>query len=108
MDYIQTDHPAEAAPMRYSTQVKSISYLKANAAEMLQQLAELREPVLITQNGEAKAVLQDVASYEEMQETLALLKLLALGDHEVDAGLVQPIAEAVAGLRAELRDEFKR
>ena len=64
--------------MRYSTQVKSISYLKANAAEMLQTLAELREPVLITQNGEAKAVLQDVASYEELQETLALLKLLAL------------------------------
>lgn len=72
--------------MRYSTQVKSISYLKANAAEMLQQLAELREPVLITQNGEARAVLQDVASYEEMQETLALLKLLALGQQDVDAG----------------------
>ena len=94
--------------MRYSTQVKSISYLKANAAEMLQTLAELREPVLITQNGEAKAVLQDVASYEEMQETLALLKLLALGDREVDDGQVQPIAEAVADLRAEFHVEFKR
>ena len=94
--------------MRYSTQVKSISYLKANAAEMLQTLAELREPVLITQNGEAKAVLQDVASYEEMQETLALLKLLALGDREVDDGQVQPIAEAVADLRAEFQVEFKR
>ena len=98
--------------MRYSTQVKSISYLKANAAEMLQQLAELREPVLITQNGEAKAVLQDVASYEEMQETLALLKLLAMADREVDDGQVQPIAKAIADLRADLRadlhDEFKR
>ena len=94
--------------MRYSTQVKSISYLKANAAEMLQTLAELREPVLITQNGEAKAVLQDVVSYEEMQETLALLKLLALGDREVDDGQVQPIAEAVADLRAEFQVEFKR
>ena len=94
--------------MRYSTQVKSISYLKANAAEMLQTLAELREPVLITQNGEAKAVLQDVVSYEEMQETLALLKLLALGDREVDDGQVQPIAEAVADLRAEFHVEFKR
>lgn len=94
--------------MRYSTQVKSISYLKANAADMLQTLSELREPVLITQNGEAKAVLQDVASYEEMQETLALLKLLAMGDREVDDGQVQPIAAAVADLRAELHDEFKR
>ena len=108
MDYIETDRFAEVPAMRYSTQVKSISYLKANAAEMLQQLAELREPVLITQNGEAKAVLQDVASYEEMQETLALLKLLALGDREVDDGQVQPIAEAVADLRAEFHVEFKR
>jgi len=94
--------------MRYSTQVKSISYLKANAAEMLQTLAEQREPVLITQNGEAKAVLQDVRSYEEMQETLALLKSLAMGDREVDEGQVQPIDEVVADLRTELRDEFKR
>ena len=94
--------------MRYSTQVKSISYLKANAAEMLQKLSEQREPVLITQNGEAKAVLQDVGSYDEMQETLALLKCLAIGDREVDAGQVHLIDEAVADLRAEVQDEFKR
>ena len=94
--------------MKLSERVKPISYLKANAADMLQTLSESREPVLITQNGEAKAVLQDVASYEEMQETLALLKLLAMGDREVDDGQVQPIAAAVADLRAELHDEFKR
>ncbi len=94
--------------MRYSTQVKSISYLKANAAEMLQDLAEQREPVLITQNGEAKAVLQDVASYEQMQETIALLKLLAMSDRDVEDGHVQPLEEAVADLRAELRADFKR
>ncbi len=64
--------------MRYSSQVKPISYLKANAAEVLTHLAEQREPMVITQNGEAKAVLQDVASFEETQETLALLKILAL------------------------------
>ena len=58
--------------MRYSSQVKPISYLKANAAEVLLQLTARREPMVITQNGEAKAVLQDVASYEETQETLAL------------------------------------
>ncbi len=51
--------------MRYSSQVKSISYLKANAAEVLHQLTEQREPIVITQNGEAKAVIQDVASYEQ-------------------------------------------
>lgn len=86
--------------MRYSTQVKPISYLKANAAEVLTHLAEQREPLVITQNGEAKAVLQDVASYEETQETLALLKILAMGNQEVAAGKLKPADEVVARLRA--------
>jgi prevent-host-death family protein len=86
--------------MRYSSRVKPISYLKANAAEVLAQLAEQREPLVITQNGEAKAVLQDVASYEETQETLALLKILALGQQDIDAGRVKPVADVVARLRA--------
>ena len=85
--------------MRYSTQVKPISYLKANAAEVLLQLGESREAMVITQNGEAKAVLQDVASYEETQETLALLKILALGQHEVEAGLVEPVGVAFKRIR---------
>lgn len=62
--------------MRYSSQVKPISYLKA------------------------KAVLQDVVSFEETQETLALLKILALGNQDVAAGKVKAVAEVVAGLRA--------
>jgi prevent-host-death family protein len=86
--------------MRYSAQVKPISYLKANAAEVLLHLAERREPMVITQNGEAKAVIQDVASYEETQETLALLKILALGNQEIEAGKVKPVAAVVARLRA--------
>lgn len=86
--------------MRYSSQVKSISYLKANAAEVLTNLAEQREPLVITQNGEAKAVLLDVASFDETQETLALLKILALGSQEVAAGKVKPVADVVARLRA--------
>jgi prevent-host-death family protein len=86
--------------MRYSTQVKPISYLKANAAEVLQQLAEQRQAMVITQNGEAKAVIQDVASYEETQETLALLKLLALGNQDVEAGRTRPLADVVKRLRA--------
>ena len=86
--------------MRYSSQIKPISYLKANAAEVLDLLTERREPLVITQNGEAKAVLQDVASYEETQETLALLKLLALGSSEASAGKVKPVQDVVARLRA--------
>jgi prevent-host-death family protein len=84
----------------YSSQIKPISYLKANAAEVLTQIAEQREPMIITQNGEAKAVLQDLASFEETQETLALLKILALGNQDVAVGKVKPVAEVVARLRA--------
>jgi len=86
--------------MRYSSQVKPISYLKANAAEVLHQLAEDRQPMVITQNGEAKAVLQDVASFEATQEVLALLKVLALGNHEIEQGKAKPIADVVQRLRA--------
>lgn len=86
--------------MRYSSQVKPISYLKANAAEVLAHITEQREPMVITQNGEAKAVLQDVVSFEETQETLALLKILALGNQDVATGKVKPVADIVARLRA--------
>jgi prevent-host-death family protein len=86
--------------MRYSSQIKSISYLKANASEILTALNECREPLIITQNGEAKAVLQDVVSYEEMQETLALLKILALGTQQVASGKLSPAAVVVDRLRA--------
>lgn len=88
--------------MRYSSQVKPISYLEANAAEVLADIAERREPMVITQNGEAKAVLQDVASFEEAQETLALLKILALGQQDEAAGRLKPVHEVVARLRAKL------
>lgn len=86
--------------MNFSTQVKPISHLKANAAQVLLQLAARREPLVITQNGQAKAVLQDVASYEETQETLALLKILALGNRDIERGKVKPLAAVVARLRA--------
>lgn len=85
--------------MRYSTQIKPISYLKANAAEVLSRLSEVREPMVITQNGEAKAVLQDLASWEQTQETLALLKLLALGQQDIEASRMKPVGDVVARLR---------
>jgi prevent-host-death family protein len=86
--------------MYHASHVKPISYLKANAAEVLAHLSARREPLLITQNGEAKAVLQDIASFEQTQQTLALLKILALGSQDVQAGRVKPVAEVVARLRA--------
>src|ERR1700726_152425 len=64
------------------------------------ELEEQRKPLIITQNGEAKAVLQDVASYEETQETLALLKILALGSQQVERGEVTPVSEVAKRLRS--------
>ena len=86
--------------MKYSTQIKPISYLKANAAEVVRHLAEQREPLVITQNGEAKMVIQDVASFEETQETMALLKILALGNRQIEEGRVVRAADAIKRLRA--------
>ena len=85
--------------MKYSTRIKPISYVKANAAELIRELAANREPLIITQNGEAKAVMQDVATYEQDQETLALLKILALGRREIEEGKVTPAAEVFRRLR---------
>jgi prevent-host-death family protein len=76
--------------------------LKAHAAEIVRELAEQREPLIITQNGEAKVVIQDIASYEQAQETLALLKILALGNRQIEQGRVHPVEEVVERLRGRL------
>jgi len=99
-DYIRSSRKTWKFTVHYSTQIKPISYLKANAAGVLQELQEQRKPLVITQNGEAKAVIQDVATYEETQETLALLKILALGNQQIAQGKVRPVAEVVQRLRA--------
>ena len=91
--------------MGLASQIKPISYLKANAAEVLEQLAKTHEPMIITQNGEAKAVIQDIASYEKTQETLALLKILARGQRQVEEGKVTPIEDVIASLRKQWRQE---
>ena len=89
--------------MGVSRRIKPISYLKAHAAEIVRTLGEQGEPLIITQNGEAKAVIQDIDSYEQMQETLALLKILALGRREVEARKVRPAADVIAELRERQR-----
>jgi len=85
--------------MRYSTQIKPISYVKAHAAELLDRITQEREPIIITQNGEARAVLVDVHSYEESQETMALLQILAIGGKEIAAGKTYPIEDVIAEIR---------
>lgn len=89
--------------MKPSEQVRPISYLKAHAAEMIRSVGEQRGTYIITQNGEAKAVLQDVASYEQTQETLAMLKVLALGNRQIEEGRVEPAADAIRRIRERAR-----
>ncbi len=72
--------------MKFSTQIKPINYLSEHAADIARDLTESREPLLITQDGEAKLVVMDIRSYEEQEQTLALLRLLALGNKEIEQG----------------------
>ena len=89
--------------MSMSGRIRPISYLKAHAAEIVRTLHEQGEPLIITQNGEAKAVVQDIDSYERLQETLALLKILALGNREVEDGRVRPAADIIEEIRERRR-----
>ena len=86
--------------MSLAKQIKPISYVKAHAADLVRNLHKSGEPIIITQNGEAKAVLQDIDSYEETQETLALLKIIALGERQYQEGKTKPAAEVMKRLRA--------
>ncbi len=85
--------------MKLTNQVKSISYLKAHAPEVIRGVSEDRKPVVITLRGEAKAVLQDIESFEQIQETLALLKILALTEMGVKDGNPRPIGAAFNRIR---------
>lgn len=85
--------------MRLSDQIKPISYLKAHAAEIIRHLGNKGEPLIITQNGEAKVVIQDIKMYEQTQETMALLKILALGNRQIEEGRVILAIDAVKRLR---------
>jgi prevent-host-death family protein len=89
--------------MKYSANVKPISKLKAEAPDVIRSIVASKSPVIITVNGEAKAVLQDIASYEETQESLALLKILALSNRQVEAGRVRPARAAFARIRRQLK-----
>ncbi len=84
--------------MKYSSQIKPISYLKSHTAEIVRDITENRKPLLITQNGEAKLVVIDIKSFEESEETLALLKILALGNREIEQEKFRNIDEVFTEL----------
>jgi prevent-host-death family protein len=91
--------------MKLSRAVKPISYIKSHASEVVRDLASSGEAIVITLNGEAKAVLQDIRHYERTQESLAMLKVLALGKKEIEEGHVQPMDAAFDEVRKALKEE---
>jgi prevent-host-death family protein len=91
--------------MKPSTNIKPISYLKAHASDVVNQLQEQREPMIITQNGEAKMVVQDIESYERTQQTLALLKILALGQQQIEDREVVDASTSLERIHSRRADE---
>jgi prevent-host-death family protein len=85
--------------MKLSNQIKPISYLKAHAAEIVRNMGSKQEPLVITQNGEAKVVIQNIESYEQTLETMALLKILALGNQQIEAVKVENAVDVINRLR---------
>lgn len=88
--------------MNLKEDIRPISYLKANTASMLDQVNNTHRPVIITQNGEARAVLQDAESFESMRKTLGLLKLLAQSEKDIQEGRVIDHDELFDELETEL------
>lgn len=94
--------------MQLHSAIKPISWLKNNAKQLIESVAESGNPMVITQNGEAKAVVMDVRAYDQMQESLALLRMLADSSRDVEAGHLRDSDAVFAGIRAmiaEKRDE---
>lgn len=87
--------------MKLSESVKSISYLKANAAELIDEINKEQKTLVITQNGEAKVIVQDIKIYEQTQETLAMLKLLAMT--RVKSKKAKNIRDTFTDLRKEIK-----
>ena len=90
--------------MKLSESVKPISYLKSHTAEALRDVSQSGNALVITQHGEAKAVLQDIASYEQMQESLALLKILAQSSRSIREGRSKPARKAFADVRKHIKE----
>jgi len=90
--------------MKFSESVKPISYLKSHTAEALREVSSKRQAMIITQHGEAKAILQDIASYEETQESLALLKMLAHSARSIQKGHSKTARQTFAGIRKRVKE----
>ncbi len=91
--------------MKIAEDIKPVTYMKSKAAELLKTVGETRRPVVITQNGEPKGVLLDVASYQELRDAVLLLKLAAQGESDLQAGRTVPQGEVFQSLRDRLAEK---
>ena len=89
--------------MKLSTSVKPISYLKAHASRLIRELSSHQGTLIVTHNGQAKAVLQDIRTYEQTQETLALLKILTRSQENAKRGKVKTLDATFASLEERIR-----
>jgi len=88
--------------MKFSENIKPISFLKAHASEIMRELNKSRKTIINTQNGEAKAIVQDIKLYEQNQESMALLKILAQSNDSIRRGRVKPASQAFADLEKKI------
>jgi len=86
--------------VNYKNDIKPISYIKTNAAEMMKYVNDNRNPIIITQNGEAKAVLMDIDSYQNMQNAFALLNIIKISEDEIKKGDYQSSDEVFTELNS--------
>ena len=83
--------------------IKPISYIKTNAADMMKYITENKNPIIITQNGEAKAALVDIESYQEMQDAFSLLKIIRLAERDIDVGNTKPADKVMSDIKKKYR-----
>lgn len=93
--------------MNISEDIRPITYLKSRAADLLKQINETHRPVIITQNGEAKAVLQDPESYENMRNAIGILKIVSLGEEDIRAGRVKTQKEVFEAVEKMVKDKVR-
>ena len=93
--------------MKYSESIKPISYLKTHASKVIRDVVKNQKTLIITHNGEAKVVLQDVKVFEKTQESIALLKILALSGKEIKLGKYKPLQTSLRNVKTKI-NEFKR
>jgi prevent-host-death family protein len=100
------DSRCEAITMRLSQDLKPVSYFKNNMAEILRRLNENRGTMIITQNGEAKAAIMDIHAYEELEETLSMLEMIAQGNKSLAAGRYRPADQVLKEFEERIEKDF--